>query len=97
MSDQTFFSNSDMFNIAKNVSSTEILEFIKNKYPISIWDISKKLDINRNQLYYVLRNLEFAGVIKSKIVVNENNRNVRMIYYNKKQGGHKRDDGSSDK
>ncbi len=84
-SEKSFFLNSDMFNIVKNKSPVEILEYIKTHSPISIWDLSKKLEVNRNQLYYLLRNFEFAGLIKSRLRVNKSNHKVRMIYYNLKK------------
>lgn len=79
-----FFSNPRMFSIHKKVNPTEVLEFIKVNSPISIWDLSKKLNINRNTIYYLMRDLEFAGLIYSKLKINKSNHRVRMIYYNKK-------------
>lgn len=88
MSNKDFSFDSDMFSISQKFNPTEVLEFIQ-KYPkgVSMYDISKEMKINRNTLYYFLRNLEFSGVIKSKLKINENNRRVRLIFYNKKNNG----------
>lgn len=75
----------DMFNPYKKAHPTEVLDFIKNNSPISIWDLCKKLELNRNTAYFLLRDFEFSGLIKSKIKTNKDNRRVRMIYYNKKK------------
>jgi len=81
--EEGFFKNPDMFNVYKKTNPVEVLEFIKLNSPISIWDLTKKLDINRNTLYSILRDFQFSGLIRSELITNEHNRHVRMIYYNK--------------
>jgi predicted ArsR family transcriptional regulator len=74
-------------NINENLPSAEILDYIKEHYPINIWDIAKAFNINRNQLYFLLRDFQTAGLVQSKMAVNKNNRMIRMIYYNEKNKG----------
>ncbi len=78
-----FINNPAVFNTNKNLSSDEVLKLIEANSPISIWDISKQLNINRNQLYILLRDFSNANLIKTKMVTRNNNL-IRMIYYNKK-------------
>ena len=80
-----FFYNSHVFNPHQKLNATELLEFIKSNSPITIWDICKKLELNRNTVYFMLRDFEFAGLIYSHVSKNKSNRYVRTIYYNKKQ------------
>jgi len=76
--------NSKLFNPYKNANPTELIEIIKTYSPINIWDILKKIKINRNTLYFMLRDFEFAGLIKTRMKINEHNRKIRLIYYNQK-------------
>jgi len=85
MPNKTFFSKSDMFKVSKKVNPAEVLEFIKGASPVSVWIICKKLELNRNTAYYLIRDLEFAGLIYTKLKTNEHNRKVRIVYYNKRQ------------
>lgn len=82
-----FFSNLNMFNISENSNRTDILEYIKTHSPISIWDLVKQLKINRNTLYFAIRDFEFAGLIKTKLKMSKQNRKVRIIYYNQSKRG----------
>lgn len=77
--------NLDMFDITKSIDKIRLLEFIKQNSPVSIWDISKRLNINRNSLYFILRNFQYAGLITSKIRM-KSHRPTRIIYYKKKRG-----------
>lgn len=61
-----------------------IIDVIRETYPISIWDLCKKINVSHSKLYYILRDLEFAGVILSKVKLNDNNRSVRIIYISNK-------------
>jgi len=89
MSNKDFFIEDNPSNIFLNKSQERVQEInliinnIRKFAPISIWDLAKKLQISNSKLYYILRDLEFAGVIFSKVKLNENNRSVRMIYIKK--------------
>ena len=61
-----------------------LIDYIREHQPISMWALAKVMGIPNTTLYYKIRDLEFAGVIYSKIIINEYNRAVRMIYCNKK-------------
>lgn len=87
--EKEFFVESNLLNTFKNVDAVKVIEYVKIHEPVSIWTISKELGVNRNSLYYLLKHLEFVGVVKSKISVNKMNRCVRLIYYNKKNGSDK--------
>lgn len=82
-SKETFFCKSNMFSLFQNVNPNDILKCISKYEPISIYDLEKKTGVNRNTLYYLLRHLEFVGIIKSKVKINQSNRKVRLIYINK--------------
>ncbi len=62
-----------------------ILNYIKQNQPISCWKLTKALNIPNSSLYYKIRDLEFAGLIYSKIVINEMNRTERLLYSINKQ------------
>jgi hypothetical protein len=62
-----------------------ILDYIRNHSGLSMWDLSKALNMPSSTLYYKLRDLEFSGVIYSKIIVNGQNRTVRLLYSIKKE------------
>jgi len=79
------YANPDVLDTAKNINRTDILEYINSNSPISIWDLAKQFKINRNMLYFILRDFQFAGLIKTKLKINESNKQLRMIYYNKKE------------
>ncbi len=89
MTKDPFFSNTILFNTYNKINPVRVLEYIKSHTPITIWDLSKDLEINRNTLYYFLRDLELTGVIRTKISINKKNRAVRLVYYNKKINGDK--------
>lgn len=63
----------------------EIVDYIKEHQPITLWELSKAKGIPNSTLYYKIRDLEFAGLIFSKIVLNDKNRNVRVLYSAKKE------------
>jgi hypothetical protein len=48
-----------------------------------MWELSKKVSMSSSKLYYLIRDLEFAGVILTKIKLNENNRSERIIFISK--------------
>lgn len=86
MSNKTFFSNGDPSNtfqkrtVERVTEVNNLIDFIRKHSPISIWDLGKETGISHSKLYYLLRDLEFSGVIYSKILTNEKNRVVRMVY-----------------
>lgn len=57
-----------------------IIEYLKENSPISIWNLAKELNISHSKVYYILRDLEFAGVIFSKMHKNKSNRMERLIF-----------------
>lgn len=62
-----------------------LIEAIRVNQPISIWDLEKITNTPHATLYYILRSLEFADVVYSKLKINESNRAVRIFYTAKKQ------------
>lgn len=94
-SDQPFFKNVDSSITSpksdeKRVDEmNELLDFIKKSQPISLWDLSKKTGIPNSTLYYKLRDMTFAGLIYSKIIITPQNRTKRLIYSAKKGGSSK--------
>lgn len=64
----------------KVIEVNHLIESIKRLSPISIWKLAEATNMSHSKLYYILRDLEFAGVIFSKIRLNENNRSERVIY-----------------
>lgn len=88
---KNFFLNRNPSGIFENKSEEKvgevnlIIDKIREKSPISVWDLAKELEISHSKLYYILRDLEFAGVIYSKVRLNKNNRSARMIYISNKK------------
>lgn len=78
--------NPNRFTLFKNVNINEVLEFIKNNSPLSLYDLNKKLGLNKNLIYYLIRHLEFLGIVYTKLKVNQSNRKIRLVYYNDKEG-----------
>lgn len=83
-----FFKQKDIPNISlndeirlrgKRVSRNEILDFIKKNAPITKYELSKKLRIAYTTIYSIIREFEFAGLIKTKIVLGDNNRSHALI------------------
>lgn len=89
MLNKTFSFNSDPSNtfqrrtVERVTEVNNLIDFVRKHSPISIWDLGKETGISHSKLYYLLRDLEFSGVIYSKILTNEKNRVVRMIYINR--------------
>lgn len=87
--DKTFFLKENLSNISSIKSEERVqeintlIDFIRKHSPISIWDLAKQTKHSHSKLYYILRDLEFAGVVHSKIQLNKNNRSVRMVYIKK--------------
>ena len=74
-------------SIPKKVADMNaILDYIKQNQPVSCWKLCKTLNIPNSSLYYKIRDLEFAGLIYSKVVVNEKNRTERLLYSITKTG-----------
>lgn len=81
-----FFCKNNPSNIFLNQSKERIEEVnllidkIRELSPISIWDLCKKVSMSRSKLFYLIRDLEFAGVIFTRILLNKNNRSSRIIF-----------------
>jgi len=84
-----FFLKGNPSNIFLNKSQERVdevnfvIDFLRKKSPISLWDLSKEIQMSHSKLYYLIRDLEFAGVVFTKIRLNENNRSVRLVYISK--------------
>lgn len=80
-------SNPSKIFLKKNVEKVKeinfLIDIIRANAPISMWELSKKTNISNSKLYYLIRDLEFSGVIHSKIRLNENNRSERVIFSDK--------------
>lgn len=90
MSDSNFTLENNLSDIFENKFEhrTEevnfVIDIIRKKSPISIWDLCKEINMSHSKVYYLIRDLEFAGVVFTKVKLNQNNRSVRMIYISKK-------------
>lgn len=92
-SKKDFFSQNNPSNIFLNKAeekTTEVnslIDEIRKSSPISIWDLGEKLKgiMSPSKLYYLIRDLEFAGVVFTKVKLNKNNRSSRMIYISKER------------
>lgn len=90
---ETFFKESDVSELSsegnqKAVNATnELLDSVRKLQPITLWDLSKKTGVPRTTLFYKIRDLEFANLIYSKIIVNSKNRTVRMIFSRRPKNG----------
>ena len=83
------FLNSNQSNIYKNKTEEKVREInfiineIRNHSPIAMWDLCSLVSVSHSKLYYVIRDLEFAGVVYTKVKLNKNNRSSRMVYISK--------------
>lgn len=86
--EKSFFGNNDKLNPFPDMSKQQqradqtnrILEFVKKKQPISLWDLEKATRTKHTTLFFIMRDLEFAGIVYSKTKINENNRMVRLYF-----------------
>lgn len=70
---------------ARAEKTNNLIEVIRVNQPISLWDLEKITKIPHSTLFYILRDLEFANVVYSKLKINEFNRAVRIFYTAKKE------------
>lgn len=67
-------------NTNRKVQRTnQILNYIKENAPITPYKLSKKLGINYTDVHRTVKELEFVGLIKTRIVIGENNRACKLI------------------
>ena len=76
--------NLDRFTLFKNINPNEVIDYIKLHSPISLYNLHKELGLNKNLIYYLIRHFEFLGVVYTKLKINDSNRKIRLVYYNKK-------------
>jgi len=85
---ETFNKLNPQANLLKLQSKAEhtnfILEVIKQNQPISLYDLEKKTDTPHTTLFFICRDMEFAGLVYSKKKINDQNRIIRLFYTTKK-------------
>lgn len=59
----------------------EILAALKKIAPISLYSGAKRLGINYMSLTYAVRDFEKAGLLKTRVKLDQYNRAVRIIYF----------------
>lgn len=57
-----------------------ILDYIKENEPITKYRLSKELGIAYTTINMVVREFEFAGLVKIKVVLGDNNLTHALIY-----------------
>jgi len=63
---------------SNKLNRVEIYEQIKKLQPISLYGLHKRLKVSYNTILYLVRDYEFAGLLKTKLKL-EGSRSVRII------------------
>jgi len=71
----TLYSNSDELVLRNN----HVFEFIKKNAPISPYKIAKEMKVSYTTIKRIIRNLEYCGLIKIKVILTDENRTCKMI------------------
>jgi hypothetical protein len=83
-----FFKEKDISNIypideerlrGKRVSRNEILDFIRKNAPITKYSLSKRMRIAYTTISSIVKEFEFCGLVKIKIVLGDNNRTHALV------------------
>ena len=61
-----------------------ILEILRQNQPISLYDLEKLTATPHSTLFYIMRDMEFAGLVYSKKHITKQNRIVRLFRTSKK-------------
>lgn len=56
-----------------------ILDVVREKQPISVWDLEKITGKPHSTIFECLKNMEFIGLVYSRMIVNEKNRKIRLF------------------
>jgi len=83
----SFFCDKNKLNTFQNNSKQQqkadqtnrILDILKVKQPISLYDLEKVTNTPHTTLFFIMRDMEFAGLVYSKMIINNSNRNVRLF------------------
>lgn len=78
--DRSHISNADVKDYQKSEKVNSILKLVQDNKGISCWDIEKILNIPHSSAYYILRDLQHAQSVFSKIKINSENRTVRLFF-----------------
>ena len=63
------------------LSRPEILARLKKIAPLSLYSAAKKLGIAYTTLQQAVKEFEFCGLLKTKVVIKDGQRAVRVIYF----------------
>lgn len=84
-SDKSDISLSYLESDSRLEKSHRVFDYLMEiKRPISLWDLSKELHMPNSTIYYIIRDLEFANMVKTRISISKNNRAIRIVYIPKK-------------
>lgn len=57
----------------------EILDLIREMVPVSFPELRRKLNISQSNLWAIVDKFEFAGLLETRVILNEDNRAVKII------------------
>ena len=57
-----------------------IFNYIKKNYPINLYQLSQNLSINYKTISEVVKFLEISKLIKTKIIINQENRAEKQLF-----------------
>ena len=83
-----FFKKEDINNISQKEPKTyskaelnriKVFKYIEEHEPITIYKISKELEIAYTTVSYIVRDLIFSGVVSEQVKINENNQAYKEL------------------
>lgn len=82
--DNSFFKEKGMLNTTnfgsnKKSERVMILDRIRELAPMCISKLARELKISRSKIYYIVRDFEFAGVVETKLILQDDNTTKRIV------------------
>ncbi len=78
-SNKSNLDNDDMGNTIKKLNRAHLYKKIQEISPCSIYKLAKEVNENYKTVWYAIRDMEFAGVIETKLEI-ISGRETRVIY-----------------
>lgn len=66
-------------NKKARITAPELYENLKSLAPISIYQLSKKTEIPETTLRVLLNKLEMGGLIRFRVIINDQNRVTKLV------------------
>ena len=79
MENNTFFCEEGMNNTYQKFSRNKLLDYIRANAPITKYKLSKDLGIAYTTINYAIKAFEFAGLVKIRVELADNNKTHALI------------------